>query len=198
MGFNLDDYEPVKDRITRFYSDHKDGRILTELVSSAETLDTCAAFKALVYIGEVLTATGYAYEKQGQGNVNRDSWVENAETSAIGRALANADYCGSLRPSREEMEKVGRAAPKPPAPKPPAPKPPKPASYKNGTPENFKRAKELGDKLGLTDSEKAKRMADSSMDVGAYIVGLEKELADMDAIPFGLPPAQELAQPEIF
>ena len=44
-------------------------------------------------------------EQKGQG-VNRDAWVENAETSAIGRALANMDYCGTLRPSREEMSKV--------------------------------------------------------------------------------------------
>ena len=81
---------------------------------------------------------------------------------------------------------------------PPAPQPQKPVSYKNGTPENFKRAKELGDKLGLTDAEKAKRMADSGADVSAYIAGLEKEIAKMDAIPFDLPPAQEPSQPEIF
>jgi len=106
MGFNLDNYEQVKDRITRFYSDHPDGRILTELVNAPESLATFAAFKASAYLGDVLKATGYAMEQQGQGNVNRDAWVENAETSAIGRALANMDYCGTMRPSREEMAKV--------------------------------------------------------------------------------------------
>jgi len=106
MGFNLDNYEQVKDRITRFYKDHPDGRILTELVNDPGTLQTFAAFQAMVYLGETLKATGYAYEAQGQG-VNRDAWVENAETSAIGRALANMDYCGTMRPSREEMSKVG-------------------------------------------------------------------------------------------
>ncbi len=105
MGFNLENYEPVKDRITRFFSDHPDGRILTDLVSDSETLEDRAAFKASIYIGEVLKATGYAFEAKGQG-VNRDAWVENAETSAIGRALANMDYCGTMRPSREEMTKV--------------------------------------------------------------------------------------------
>ena len=107
MGFNLDNYETVKDRITRFYSDHAEGRILTELASDPASLPTFAAFKALVYLGDILKATGYAMELQGQG-VNKDAWVENAETSAIGRALANMDYCGTLRPSREEMSKVSQ------------------------------------------------------------------------------------------
>lgn len=106
MGFNLDNYEQVKDRITRFYVDHPDGRIITELVSDTNKLESFAAFKAHIYLGDVLKSTGYAYESQGQG-VNRDAWVENAETSAIGRGLANMDYCGTLRPSREEMSKVG-------------------------------------------------------------------------------------------
>lgn len=107
--FDLASYETVKDRITRFYADHPDGRITTELVGDPANLSTSAAFKASVWLGDVLKATGYAYESQGQG-VNRDAWVENAETSAIGRALANMDYCGSLRPSREEMSKVSHGS----------------------------------------------------------------------------------------
>ncbi len=106
MGFNLDSYEQVKDRITRFYANNPEGRITTELVTSPGELAKHAGFKAYCWIGDILKATGYAYEAQGQG-VNRDAWVENAETSAIGRALANMDYCGSIRPSREEMSKVG-------------------------------------------------------------------------------------------
>jgi hypothetical protein len=74
-------------------------------VSSPESLGSFAAFKSSVYLGDILKATGYAYEAQGQG-VNKDAWVENAETSAIGRALANMDYCGTLRPSHEEMSKT--------------------------------------------------------------------------------------------
>ncbi len=106
MGFNLDNYETVKDRITRFYSDHINGSIVTELVNNPESLLEFAAFKASVLVEGRLIATGYAMEQKGQG-VNKDAWVENAETSAIGRALANMDYCGTLRPSREEMSKVG-------------------------------------------------------------------------------------------
>lgn len=106
MGFNLDNYETVKDRITRFYADHIDGSIVTELVNNPESLTEFASFKASAFVGGRLIATGYAMEQKGQG-VNKDAWVENAETSAIGRALANMDYCGTLRPSREEMSKVG-------------------------------------------------------------------------------------------
>ena len=106
MGFNLDNYETVKDRITRFYSDHINGSIVTELVNNPESLLEFAAFKVSVLVEGRLIATGYAMEQKGQG-VNKDAWVENAETSAIGRALANMDYCGTLRPSHEEMSKVG-------------------------------------------------------------------------------------------
>ena len=54
-------------------------------------------------------ATGYAEEVRGASPVNKTSHAENAETSAIGRGLANCGYAtkGS-RPSREEMEKVQR------------------------------------------------------------------------------------------
>jgi hypothetical protein len=59
----------------------------------------------------MLIGTGYAEEVRGAGNVNRTSHVENCETSAIGRALANCGMAGSdmsKRPSREEMSKVQR------------------------------------------------------------------------------------------
>ena len=105
VGFNLDDYETVKDRIARFYADHPDANILTELASDPATIGASALFKASIMLDGVIRATGYAYEAQGQG-VNRDAWVENAETSAIGRVLANFNYCGTQRPSREEMSKT--------------------------------------------------------------------------------------------
>jgi hypothetical protein len=38
-----------------------------------------------------LLATGTAYEKEGSSNINRTSYIENCETSAIGRALG---FCG--------------------------------------------------------------------------------------------------------
>jgi hypothetical protein len=106
MAWDLSNYETVEDRIDAFYTDNQDGRILTEIHTL--TADK-VIFKALVYVGEILVATGFAYEKEGSTPVNKTSHIENAETSAIGRALANYNYAKKgARPSREEMEKVVR------------------------------------------------------------------------------------------
>jgi hypothetical protein len=61
-------------------------------------------------------STGLAEEKVTDRGVNQTSALENCETSAIGRALANAGYAAKgKRPSREEMTKVVAAKPvKPP------------------------------------------------------------------------------------
>jgi hypothetical protein len=108
MGFNLDDYEPVAARLDRWLKDHPDGRVITDLV---HYLQDVAVFKAELWLDGEIIATGWAEEVRGQGNVNRTSHVENCETGAVGRALANAGYAGSdvsKRPSREEMGKVQR------------------------------------------------------------------------------------------
>ncbi len=103
--FNLNDYETVADRIKRFYADHTDGRITTKLVTDTETK---VVMKAFLYLDGNLVATGYAEEIRGKGMVNTTSAMENCETSAVGRALANYNYAGDKRASREEMEKVNR------------------------------------------------------------------------------------------
>jgi hypothetical protein len=114
--FNIKDYQTVEDRLREFLSDHKDARVLTELEHFTEDgSNTKGKFivKAIIYLngndlGEQLPkATGYAEEIVGQGMVNGTSALENCETSAIGRALANAGYAPKgKRPSREEMIKV--------------------------------------------------------------------------------------------
>jgi hypothetical protein len=74
--------------------------------------DICV-IRAELWLEDVCIATGYAEEVRGAGNVNRTSHVENCETSAVGRALANAGMAGTdvnKRPSREEMEKVERSS----------------------------------------------------------------------------------------
>jgi len=110
--FNLDNYETVEDRLKAYWNDNPEGRISTEVVH--ETADgTCVTIKAEIYIkntDEHPVATGIAQETKGQGGfANTDAWVENCETSAIGRALANWKYQGakSPRPSKQEMSKVG-------------------------------------------------------------------------------------------
>lgn len=119
--FNLADYETVEDRIKKFYAAHEDGRIVTEWennnrfeVEAEKPQPKTWVVKASVYLTagdqavHLPKATGYAVEVDGTGGANNGSALENAETSAIGRALANMNLSGNKRASREEMEKVER------------------------------------------------------------------------------------------
>ena len=114
--FNLADYETVEDRLKRFYSMVQDGRVITELISVTHELPRTWVFKASIYLSpgdqanDLAKATGYASETDGTGGANNGSAAENAETSAIGRALANMNLSGNKRASRQEMEKVNRIA----------------------------------------------------------------------------------------
>ena len=115
--FNLDNYETVEDRLKKYWEENPYGKIETEVVHITDD-GSCVTIKASVYIhamtdvGDhtlILKTTGIAQETKGQGGfANADAWMENCETSAIGRALANWKYQGSTkpRPSREEMSKV--------------------------------------------------------------------------------------------
>lgn len=108
--FNLEDYEPVDSRIAKWWEKHPNGSIQTEIVK-----DTGSAYimKATLYTEEgLIVTTGYASEIVTERGVNATSALENCETSAIGRALANAGFQAKIgkRASREEMEKVERSA----------------------------------------------------------------------------------------
>ena len=111
--FNLDNYETVEDRLKKYWEDNPQGRIWTDVAHITDD-GTCVTIKAEIYVwtvddGLYCVATGIAQETKGQGGfANADAWMENCETSAIGRALANWKYQGSTkpRPSREEMSKV--------------------------------------------------------------------------------------------
>ena len=110
--FNLENYETVEDRLKQYWKDNPNGRIFTEVVHETDD-GSCVTIRAFVYINAEDTnpiTTGIAQETKGQGGfANTDAWVENCETSAIGRALANWKYQGSgkARPSQQEMSKVG-------------------------------------------------------------------------------------------
>ena len=108
--FDLPQYAPVAERIALFYDRFPDGRIVTHLVSRRGGEIT---FKARVYrslADPKASATGWASEKIGDGEVNAVACLENTETSAIGRALANLGFTASRnRPSLEEMAKAARA-----------------------------------------------------------------------------------------
>ena len=105
--FNLADYEPVEVRLEKFIKDYPAFRIATELEVVEKDRYIVKAYLFKDASDGVAWATGYAEETVTQRGVNQTSALENCETSAIGRALANAGYAPKgKRPSREEMTKV--------------------------------------------------------------------------------------------
>jgi hypothetical protein len=107
--FDLSDYETVEARLARFWKSNPEGRILTELVFHDERRFIVKAEIHFDRNDMTPVATGYAEEIVGASPVNRTSALENCETSAIGRGLANCTFASAgKRPSRTEMEKVER------------------------------------------------------------------------------------------
>lgn len=111
MRFNLDNYETVETRLAKFWAQYPNGQVFTAIHHYD---DNKVVFRAEIYkdIADPRpVATGYAEEVRDLSPVNKTSHVENAETSAIGRALANFVFQSktSPRPSREEMTKVVRS-----------------------------------------------------------------------------------------
>jgi hypothetical protein len=105
--FNLADYEPVEVRLEKFIKDYPDFRISTELEVVEASRYIVKAYLYKTSQDSIAWATGYAEETVSTRGVNQTSALENCETSAIGRALANAGYAPKgKRPSREEMSKV--------------------------------------------------------------------------------------------
>lgn len=111
---DFSDYAPVADRIALFWEKHPAGRIATDLISRENGEIT---FRARIYRSveeRVPATTGWASELIGDGDVNAVACLENTETSAVGRALANMGFTASrLRPSAEEMAKAARARSRP-------------------------------------------------------------------------------------
>jgi hypothetical protein len=105
--FNLADYETVEVRLEKFIKDYPDFRISTELEVCEKDRYIVKAYLFKTAECSSAFSTGLAEEKVTDRGVNQTSALENCETSAIGRALANAGYAAKgKRPSREEMSKV--------------------------------------------------------------------------------------------
>jgi hypothetical protein len=109
----IQDYVTVAERIEKFYERHPEGRIITHIVEH-DAEHGFILLRAEVYRNAddgLPAATGHAYELKSEGYVQRTSYIEVCETSAVGRALA---MCGfEVRrgiASREEMSKAGRGS----------------------------------------------------------------------------------------
>ena len=111
MGFDLSNYETVEQRLVRWWAAYPNGRVYTCMMNS--TGDACVFYCELYADKDdkVPVATVYAEEIKSDRGVNATSFVENCETSAIGRAIANCPLqapASGPRPSRNEMQKVER------------------------------------------------------------------------------------------
>jgi len=112
--FNLDDYETVEERHARALAEHPDLRcVVVNHTTDQDRAVSTWVVEARVYLNagdqaaDIPKATEWAFEIDGSGMANQTSALENACTSALGRALRWA-FAGSKGPSRAEMEKVQR------------------------------------------------------------------------------------------
>ena len=109
MASFLDDYETVETRLEKFWSKFPNGRTETKLLKfdGGQYIVWSAIYRDIA--DSVPFATGLAEETvQGRG-VNSTSALENAETSSLGRSLANGGFAAKgKRASAEEMSKVER------------------------------------------------------------------------------------------
>jgi len=95
------DYKTVAYRVNEFREKYPDFTIQTDLV---EANDVLVIVKASIFNTESrLLATGYAEEVRAASKINRTSALENAETSAIGRALSALGLGGSQYASADEL-----------------------------------------------------------------------------------------------
>ena len=114
---SLENYEPVADRLIKFWEAHPDGRIINELVTYEG--DRCIVKSSIYFHKDDAhpVAVDFAEEIRGSSNVNRSSHIENCSTSATGRSLSLCGFSSATdgtgagwekKPSREEMQKVER------------------------------------------------------------------------------------------
>ena len=112
------EYAEVNQRIKAFRMVYPTGTIKTEMIQNENGV---CIFQATILDNEKILATGTAYEKENSTFINKTSYIENCETSAIGRALGIAGFgidtsvasaeevqnaIANQEPSRKEQEEI--------------------------------------------------------------------------------------------
>jgi len=110
--FDIKNYVPVNERLQVFWKEHKgeEGtKIETEIMHLDEPSVTnrMVVIKASIFVNGELVSTGLAKEREGFAGANQTAFLENCETSAVGRALANFGILVDRSvASREEIQRV--------------------------------------------------------------------------------------------
>lgn len=97
-------YAEVNQRIKAFRMCYPEGFIKTELLADA---DGVCLMRAEVGFGDTVLGTGTAYERESSSYINKTSYIENCETSAVGRALGMAGF--GIDTSVASFEEVSNA-----------------------------------------------------------------------------------------
>lgn len=153
------DYAEVNQRIKAFRMCHPNGTIATEIISIENGV---VLMKASIYDedGKVL-GSGYAYEKENSTFINQTSYIENCETSAVGRALG---MCGfGIDTSVASYEEVSNAMANQGDPKE--------KLTKKATPKQVEKVKELvSDIPAMLNYYKVEKIEDLSIEQASEII----------------------------
>ena len=109
----MDDKHKIKMQGGKLYAQVKDrqaimrkhfGTDASVITTPVEITDEVVRFQAVISLDGTAVASGYSEEIRGTTPINRKAAVEKAETSAIGRALANIGLMGGEYASANELD----------------------------------------------------------------------------------------------
>ena len=141
-------YVEVNERIKFFRQEeeYKNWTISTEFTALDSEMCVCKCI--IADTNQRVVATGHAHEERSSSHINKTSYVENCETSAIGRALAmmGIGIDTSIASANEVNDAIAKQEEKPTA---------KPTKKKVDTPVDNIMDKAIGYIKGSTDKRQA-------------------------------------------